>query len=179
MKIGFLAPINGIKEYGTIYHAIVNFLAKKGHEVVHPMNFNLSMVNTWTTKERIAFFEDYYKRVNKSDLIIAECSYSCASIGYEIANAIQKGKEVIVLKTKDTDKIMKNFNPLYTKRNVYVFEYNSYNLQEVLKEALSINHNLSSNKNRILITPEMVAKHNEIAKRKSLYTRKPVKKYHI
>lgn len=30
MKIGFLAPINGMTEYGTVYDAIVAFLTKKG-----------------------------------------------------------------------------------------------------------------------------------------------------
>jgi hypothetical protein len=179
MKIGFLAPINGIKEYGTIYQAIVRYLTQKGHDVVHPLDFNLSMLNTWNTKERAAFFDDYYTRVNNSDLIIAECSYSCASIGYEIASAIQKRIEVIVLKKKESDKFLKNFSPLFMKKNVYVFEYNSYNMHDIIKEALTIELHTADKKDRIIITPAMVAKHNEISKRKSYYTRKPLKKYHI
>jgi hypothetical protein len=168
MKIGFLAPVNGIKQYGTIYQAIVNFLDKKGHEVIHPLSFSLAMVNTWTEKERHAFFEDYHAKLNKTDLIIAECSYPCISMGYEIANAVQQGKEVIILKTKDQDVFTKNFDPLHMKKNVYIYEYNSYNMLEIIAEALSFNPNQKYKKYNILFTPEMIAKLDQIARKKSL-----------
>ena len=65
MKIGFLAPINGLKQYGDVYLSIVPFLAKKGHEVVHPLSVNKVTLLSWSPQKRDAFFMDYYARVNK------------------------------------------------------------------------------------------------------------------
>jgi hypothetical protein len=167
MKIGFLAPINGFKDYGTIYKAIVKFLIKNGHDVIHPLEFNLSMLNSWSKKERITFFEEYYEKVNNSDLIVAECSYSCVSMGFELAKAIKKGKEVIVLKTKESNKIAKKFTPLYQQKNIHTFEYDSFNVNEILGEALAYNHNFEHRHINRLFTPEMIAKHDRLTGKNS------------
>jgi hypothetical protein len=152
----------------------VAFLNKKGHEVIHPLSFNEAMIHTWTLRERNNFFEDYYTRVKKCDLVIAECSYPCISMGFEIANAIQQGKEVIILKTKD-EPLSKNFGSLYTKKNIYIYEYQSYNLHDIIEEAISFNPNQKYKKYNILFTTDMVTKLNEIARRrnvpKSVYIR--------
>lgn len=168
MRIGFLAPVNGVEEYGVIYRSIVAFLVKKGHDVIHPLSFNDSMLSTWTQDECHHFFQEYFTQVNKCDLVIAECSYPCISIGYEIANATQQGKEVIILKTKATAQTKKSHDFLYRKKNISIYEYNAFNLKNVIQEALTCNSNQKYVKYNILFPPEMVAKLNDIARKKNL-----------
>lgn len=144
------------------------FLRKKGHDVIHPLSFNTSMVQTWNNEERNASLTDYYAKIQKADVIIAECSYPCVSLGYEIANAIQQGKEVIILKAKAIDVATKLFEFLSMKKNIYIYEYQAYNLHDILTEAISFNPNQKYKKYNILFTPEMIAKLNDIAKKKNL-----------
>jgi hypothetical protein len=168
MKIGFLAPINGLKQYGDVYLSIVSFLDKKGHDVIHPLSVNETILLNWNSQQRDDFFIDYYSRVNKCDLLLAECSFPCINMGYEIANAIQQGKEIIILKAKDAEMSLQNFDPMYSKKNIYIYEYLKHNLQETLEEAIAFNPSQKYKKYNILFTPHMVAKLNEIAKKKNL-----------
>lgn len=169
MKIGFLVPINGLKQYGDVYLSIVAFLDKKGHDVTHPLSVNEATLLSWSPRKRDAFFIDYYARVNKCELLIAECSFPCINMGYEIANAIQQGKEIVILKAKDAELSLRNFDPLYTKKNIYIFEYEKHTLRKTLEAAIAFNPCQKYKKYNILFTPLMVAKLNEIAKKKNLH----------
>lgn len=168
MKIGFLAPIQGSNQYGDVYLSIVSFLEKKGHDVVHPLGVTEDTIQVWNSSKRDAFFKDYYQRASKSDLILAECSFPCITTGFEIAGAIQQGKDIVILKAKDADLSLKNFDPMYSKKNIYIYEYQKYNLLETLQEAIDFNPCQKYKKYNILFTPNMVAKLNQIAKKKNL-----------
>lgn len=168
MKIGFMIPVLGLKQYGDVYLSIVRFLEKKGHEVIHPLSVTEEQLLSWTPKQREFFFSDYYTKVNKSESIIAECSYPCINMGFEIANLIQQGKEIIILKAKNAQLSLKDFDPLYNNKNIYLYEYHLHNLIETVDEALSFNPSQKYKKYNILFTPTMVAKLDQIAKKKQL-----------
>src|SRR5438046_204 len=137
MEVAFLASIRGTKQYGEYYSKIISFLTKKkGYIVNHIFSVTDDTLLNWSQQKRDQFFQNFYKKVNKSNLVIAECSFPCINLGYEISNVIQQGKEVIILKSSETDLSLMKIDPIYSNKNVYIYEYDQTSLLSVLQEAL-------------------------------------------
>lgn len=144
MKIAFLTSRECGKQFQQIYALITEYLQQKGHSVLRNGDSKTC------------------------DMIIAECSTPCISIGYEIANALQQGKEVIILKHKNASTQLLPQDSLYTHKNIYLYEYTDFDLLSILKEAIAYNPSQKFKKYNILFPTAMVTKLNNIAKKKNL-----------
>ena len=143
MKIAFLASQEKNSQFQQIYPLIIHYLQQKGHNVVRNTD------------------------IKTCDMIIAECSTPCITVGYEIAGALQQGKEIIVLKHKNALTQFMPLDPLHHK-NIYLYEYTDYDLITILHEAIAFNPSQKFKKYNILFPTDMVTKLNDIAKKKNL-----------
>ena len=168
MKIALLVSVKEARQYTGQHTTILNILTKQGHIVSHMLAVTEEILDSWSLQKRKAFYYNFYKEINKSDLIVAECSFPSLTIGYEISNAIQQGKDVIILKSDSASIGISANDPLYLHKNIYVYEYTTNSLKQVLTEALQLTNNESHKKFNILLPIPMVTKLNKISKQKSL-----------
>jgi len=97
MNIYFSCSITGGRKDQAIYQQIVRYLVDGGHTVptAHLASPNLEML------EKTMQPDEVYRRdidwVRKSDVLIAEVSTPSHGVGYEIAEAVNKGKPVLCL----------------------------------------------------------------------------------
>lgn len=137
MKISFAASIRGKKLYSKNYSVIINYLTDEGHIVNHVLSLSEEKILGLPTSQRIKYFQDFYKSINKSDLLIAECSFPSINVAYEISFAIQQGKSVLVFHLKNKDgAILELRDPIFASDKISVYEYTEKNLIHTLKSAL-------------------------------------------
>lgn len=146
MKITFLTSTSHTSPYKENYSIIINYLTLRDHNV----------------------FTNFYDSIRKSDLVIAECSYPSINIGYEIAYALQHEKEVIILKSNDSDSQITNSDLPHSHKNAHIYTYNKYNILSTLKNALEYNSPKKYKKFNVLFSPTMIAKLNHISQKKNL-----------
>jgi 2'-deoxynucleoside 5'-phosphate N-hydrolase len=168
MKIAFLAPIEATTQYKQQYTAIIEYLTKVGHSVVHALSVTSETLGSWTEEQRAEYFSAFYTKIVKCDLIIAECSYPSVHVGFEISYAIQQGKEIIMLKSKDSLPDVMTSDQLNLNKNIYIYEYERENLFAIIREALECNPIKKYQKYNVLFPTEMVNKLNQISKKKNL-----------
>lgn len=89
MKISFAASIRGRKKYDKYYQAVIDYLTNDGHLVYHTLSLSEEKLLSLTASQRTKIFQNFYKCINKSDLLIAECSFPSVNVAYEISYAIQ------------------------------------------------------------------------------------------
>lgn len=168
MKIAFLAPIETAAHHTQQYVAIIEYLTNAGHTVHHALSATTQTLSQWSEERRAKYFNDFYAKIGKSDMVIAECSYPSVHVGFEISCAIQQGKEVIVLKQKNAETDILTSDQLNLNKNMYIYEYTSETLFRTIKEALECNPIKRFQKYNVLFPTDMVNKLNEIAKKKNV-----------
>ncbi|MEK7570726.1 MAG: hypothetical protein AAB553_00495 [Patescibacteria group bacterium] len=168
MKIVFLASIEGIKEYKDTYLAIIDYLQRKNHTVEHTLSVTEEILLSWSLQKREMFFAAFHKEITKADLVIAECSLPSITLGYEISSAVQQGKEVIALKSSSSIYQISQTDPLYSNKNIYIYEYTIPSLGRIIHEALQLTHNEPYKKFNILLPVPMAAKLTMVTKNKNL-----------
>lgn len=121
MNIYFSCSITGGRDDQAIYYEIVRLLQEEGHEIptAHLASSDLDKL------ERNLEPEDVFKRdiswVRACDAIIAEVSTPSHGVGYEIAEAVNKGKPALCLYRSGV-KISKIISG-NTEKNVVVRSY--------------------------------------------------------
>jgi hypothetical protein len=102
MKIYFVASIKGREKYRENYERIITLLGKKGHQVVEQtLSPSTKDVYGLSDHDKILFYKKVLKWINQADIVIAETSYPSLGIGFEISQALEKGKPVVVLYTEE------------------------------------------------------------------------------
>lgn len=167
MKIAFLASVYATPIYKNYYTTIINYLIQKRHSVNHLLSYSEESLSLWNQEKKENLFFNFYKKIRESDLAIAECSYPNINVGYQISHAIQHEKEIIILKSADSN-LPINSGVLYSDKNSYIYNYNKSTLLPILKEALEFNAPRKYKKFNVLFAPDMVAKLNLISKKKNL-----------
>lgn len=136
MNVYFSCSITGGRDDQTIYQQIVEFIQGKGHEIptAHLAFPDLEKLETNLAPE------DVYKRdidwVRGCDVLVAEVSTPSHGVGYEIAEAVIRGKTVLCVYRKSVrvSKIITG----NTEPNIRVFAYSSTeNLLTIIDEFLS------------------------------------------
>lgn len=168
MKIAFLAPIQASTEYKQRYTFIIDYLLKSGHSVIHALSVSETTLAAWDQEKRDEYFQTFYTKIGKCDMVIAECSLPSVHVGYEISSAMQQGKEVIVLKLQNDKPTLQPLDPLYMHKNIFMYDYTLDNLLSTIKMALEYNPCQKFKKYNILFPTDMVTRLNDIAKRKNL-----------
>lgn len=97
MNIYFSCSITGGRKDQLDYHAIVQYLLALGHEVptAHLASFDLEKLESGIDPREI--YERDINWVRACDVLIAEVSTPSHGVGYEIAEAVNKGKPVLCL----------------------------------------------------------------------------------
>ncbi|MBA3724556.1 MAG: hypothetical protein H0W89_06775 [Candidatus Levybacteria bacterium] len=168
MKIAFLAPIESNIQYRQQYMAIIDYLIKTGHSVTHALSVTSATLSAWSEEKRVEYFNSFYTKIGQSDMVIAECSFPSVHVGYEISCAIQQGREVIMLKVKNSLPDIMTSDMLNLNKNIYIYEYANDTLFATIKEALECNPIQKFKKYNVLFPIEMITKLNLISKQKNL-----------
>jgi nucleoside 2-deoxyribosyltransferase len=100
MNIYFACSITGGREFESVYQAIVQALAEKGHEVptAHLAESGVTAI------EAVIDPNEVYSRdvawIRACDVLIAEVSVPSHGVGYEIGFALGMGKRVLAISQK-------------------------------------------------------------------------------
>jgi nucleoside 2-deoxyribosyltransferase len=100
MNIYFACSITGGREFESVYQAIVQALAEKGHEVptAHLAESGVTAI------EAVIDPNEVYSRdvawIRACDVLIAEVSVPSHGVGYEIGFALGIGKPVLAISQK-------------------------------------------------------------------------------
>lgn len=136
MKIAFLASNHPTDQDLETFIKIIDYLVKEGHAVSHALAIPNGGSYAWDQETATEYFAQFYAKLSRSDIVIAECSNPTMQLGYEIASSIQLGKEVIILKQQGDTKTIQSHDPLYMHKNIYTFDYTNASLLNILKIAL-------------------------------------------
>ncbi len=168
MRIALLAPIEISAKSKEHFLAIANYLTDAGHTVIQSFSVSVETLYSWNETRRTAFFNTFYANIAKSDIVIAECTYPSVHVGFEISHAIQQGKEIIMLKSKNAPPDVMTSDQLNLNKNIYIYEYTKETLFRIIQEALECNPIKKYQKYNVLFPTEMVNKLNQISKKKNL-----------
>lgn len=170
MKIHFFGSLTGNKMKAgnkTHYEKIVETIEKLGYEVIttHSVTKKLEDV----LKEPIEHHKEYIKKmkswIKKADIIVAEVTRPEIGTGYELALAVDYGKPVVALYTNGQD------SPILAGQEsdqIQHLEYDSYNLERVLKDALKVARTQMDVRFNFFISPKIGCYLDWIAKKKKV-----------
>lgn len=181
MKISFAASIRGKKRYNQNYQTIIDYLINEGHMVSHTLSLSEEKLFKLTTSQRTKYFQNFYKCINKSDLLIAECSFPSINVAYEISYAIQQGKSVIVLHLKNNDgAVLELRDPIFSSENISIYEYTEKTLINVLKSTLKYLQPQLDKRFTIIMSSSLMARLDKFSKEKrvpkAVYIRQLIEK---
>lgn len=143
LKIYFAGSITGGRDYEGYQQRIVKFLKLKGHIILteHVSDNKLQR----QVRSKAMDSKDFYRyisvhdryRMNKAELLVAECSQASLGVGFEICYAAYvKRIPVIVLCHA---KAKKKISPMIfgdTSRLIKPYFYNDKSLEEILVKSL-------------------------------------------
>lgn len=181
MKIGFLTSYRAQDSKDKEYGKILAFLEKKGHEVVHHLDTNLSQLLPLGYAEREAIFMDFYKRLEECELVFVDCPVQSTQLGFGIAYLRSKGKPVVILTPKGTPLEFFPQGDIYSEiENMAVYQYDEKSIDEVLEEALEYMEPRIDKRFTIIFPSFLLAKIEEKAQKlhlpKAVYIRQLIEK---
>lgn len=97
MKIFFVASIYGKRQYGESYQQIVDLFKGAGHKILadHVLKVSVAEIAGWDDDKDVEFHKKVLDGIKKSDLVVAELSYTSTSVGYLMSVAVESGKPTI------------------------------------------------------------------------------------
>lgn len=143
MKIYFAGSITGGRDFEKYQQQIVNLLKLKGYIILTEHVSNNKLQKEVRSKARDS--DDFYrfisvhdrKRMNKAELLVAECSQASLGVGFEICYASYVTKIPVVALCHV--KAKKKISPIIfgdTSKLIRPYFYNEKNLEEILEKAL-------------------------------------------
>jgi len=128
-----------------------------GHKVMHEriIQAPLEEKRLYSEEKRKAHYKEVLKWISDADIVVGEVSYpSTLNIGHEIRLAIEKGKPVICLYSKDKESIF--FEGIQSDRFVYEL-YDEQNLESILRTAIQFAQDQSDSRFNFFISPKHIA----------------------
>ncbi|HEX7042580.1 MAG TPA: hypothetical protein VF189_05000 [Patescibacteria group bacterium] len=169
MKIGFLASKRGEKQFRSEFLAIIDYLSKKGHSLIHHMEIPVEDILPLSYAKRQELFMEFYKELEECDLIIVETSLQSTQVGFGLAYLRMKGKPVVVLSQGEAT------FPFFPKGEVYsnldnmmAYSYKKENFKKILDEALSYMKPHLEKRFTIIFPSHLLAKVEEHSKKRKL-----------
>lgn len=156
MKIYFTASLTGKYKHIKNYKKIVSLLKKQGHTVVakHIFDSTADGVRKETWEERLTYLKYLNKWLTKCDLLVAETTHPCTSVGFEIATALNRDKPVLVLYANDI-----GYPPVMAGldgNKLFIEQYSLDDLNAVLVEALKDISLKKDQRFTILFPPDII-----------------------
>lgn len=171
MTVGLLTSINGKKVYGNDYKRILEYLSKKGFNVVHVLDVNIEeksdeIVQAQNEKE----LSNHYKKLKGCDLIIAECSHPSISVGYGVALLLQIGKPLVILYKKDSEGFEIGISALVSEKQdtVSISEYDDDNVSKVLEYSIATIDQHVDRRFTIIFPPQLMNQLQKMAQSKKV-----------
>ena len=166
MKIYFVASIKGKERFAKNYEVIIRELQKMGHKVIEDtLKSSLEDVYGLSDREKIKFYQQVLHWINYCDLVIAETSFPSLGIGFEISQALEKGKPVVVLYTEED---IPHFIQGVESEKLLVVKYSLVDVREVLREAIEDARGQADVRFNFFIPPQIVAFLDWVAKNRKL-----------
>ncbi len=125
MKIYFTASVSAKNDHpqiGEVYEKIVKKLESLGNKVIadHVLKMGYEDIQQISDEKRVAYYKDMLKNINQADVVVAETSYSSASIGHELSLALEKNKPIVLIsKEGRVPQIYKAMR----EHDIYIVEY--------------------------------------------------------
>lgn len=112
MKVYFTASIAGKKLYLPNYLKIINIVKQKGIKITyeHIIDSSEEFINLETKESRNLFHKKLKKWVMDCSCAIVEVSFPSISVGFEISLALNLGKPVLILYTKEPPTLLSSYN---------------------------------------------------------------------
>lgn len=167
MKIYFTASVRGKSRFVENYEKIVEFLKKEGYKVSadHIFRSNKEILSKQSDDEVEGIHKSLLTEMKKSDLVVAEVSFASVSVGYEITEALEAGKPVLVmfvsgntpnlLRGKEDDKLQ-------------LIEYTLDNLKQVLPKAINLASKKADVRFNFFVSPKILSYLDWIAKTRKI-----------
>lgn len=135
MKVYFTASIVGKKLFLKNYLNIIDYLKKSGHTIIsdHIIKSTENIVDMQSKKERVAFHRRLKKWIIGTDCVVVEASFPSISVGFEISLALNFGKPVLLLYTKEAPSLLKE----YSSDNLLCERYTDENLKGLIDDFLN------------------------------------------
>jgi len=135
MKVYFTCSARGTQNFSNLYQKIFDTILKLGNE--HTSNYTKESdpgeIYGYSHEERVALYEQAIRDLKRSDVILLEVSTHSLSMGYLMQTALNLGKPVIALYSKDHKPA---FAAGIEDDKLQVIEYSKNNLTEVIEESI-------------------------------------------
>lgn len=169
MRIGLLTSHRAQKQYEKQYRAIIDYLQKKGYQVVHSMDTTLEQLLPLTYSEREKIFNDYYKKLEECDVVFAECSLQSTQVGYGFAYLHAKGKPIVELTFRGAPESFTPKGELYSNiDNIMAAEYDESDMAEVIDDALDYMSDHLDKRFTIIFPSYLLARLEEVSRKRKL-----------
>lgn len=167
MKIYFIGSISGKEKYLENYQKIVGTLESQGHTVIeNTLKPSQEYVyDEITDDEKVKYYKQVLKWINKADVVVAEASHSSLSVGHEISVALEKSKPVVVLYTEGN---APHFLEGITSDRLIIENYNMNNLASVLNASVDYASDQQDTRFNFFISPKIANYLDWISKSKRL-----------
>lgn len=117
-------------------------------------------------EEKAMIYKNMLKMMDRSDICIFEASHpSTLHIGHEMSVALEKGKVVVVLYTKQHEPIL--FRGIEEVKIIWV-EYNSANLEKKLVEAIDKAKKTTDVRFNFFVSPKILSYLDWVAKKRMI-----------
>jgi hypothetical protein len=136
MKIHFIGDLEGEK---SDYEQIILSLERLGHDIItrHSLERHIEDVKKESPKQSEAYAKKMHGWIARADVIVVEVSYPGLGSGFEVAQAVDLGKPVVVLyrpEVGDEPFVLRAMEQRSEK--VQVLSYSKESMMQVLKMAL-------------------------------------------
>ena len=169
MKIGILASHRGQNQYKDQYNAVIQFLEKKGHTLVHSMDTSLDSLILLNYVERERKFYDFFQELEQCDVVIGECSIQSTYVGFGLAYLRQKGKPIIIISQKGSGGQYATKGEVYSEmENMMVTEYEPFNMLSIIDDAISFMQERLDKRFTMIFPANLMAKLESMSKKKRL-----------
>lgn len=178
MKIHFMTAVDGNHED---YRKITDALIEAGHELVtdHYLNRTLDEIHDESPEESEKYAKKTRSWMRRADVIVFETTRPDVSVGYELAQAMNYMKPVIVFYRKASNSVPHSLKGVQSEK-MQIFAYDDNNLEELLESSIAYAHEAVDVRFNFFISPSISQYLDWISKEKriprSVYLRNLIEK---
>ena len=178
MNIYFTASIVGKKHYLQNYLKIIEILKKENHKIIyeHIIDSKMEEVDLQTEEKRKVFHQKLKNWIMEADCVVVETSFPSISVGFEISLALNLGKRVLILYTKDAPTLLSS----YENERLICSKYRYEDLKETLDEFINYVRGKSEHRFTFFINSRIAHFLEQISRKKripkSVYIRSLIEK---
>lgn len=166
MNIYFTASIVGKEKFLPNYLKIINILQSLGHKVTsdHIIKSSEDQINSESHEELEKFHKNLKNWIMNSDCVVVETSFPSISVGFEISLALNLGKPVLLLFTKEAPSLLSS----YENEKLICTQYKINDLKNIVDDFLNYVRGKSEHRFTFFINSKIANFLEEISRKKHL-----------